>query len=282
MANTGTEPVLEGPRRCRPRSPARTGGQAGPGSHAGTIRDTAGAGQSAGPCREEEAVVIENSRARAGPVRRARSTAASSPRSSPRTARHSSAVLDDGRVEELSSGRDRGAGIRVVVGETTGFAHTADLSEAGLLRAAEAASAVARGGGGGTRTVAARARDRWGPDTRPVTGLPRKVARRRDNSSCCVRADEAARSSGDAITQVQAGLRRRSPAPGADRQLGRPAGRRRPGRAPASRCRAWPSATPACRPGTSRPPARSGFELFDEVVGGGAGPHRRPPGARPS
>ncbi len=36
--------------------------------------------------------------------------------------RHStSAVLDDGRVEELSSGRDRGAGVRVVVGETTGL-----------------------------------------------------------------------------------------------------------------------------------------------------------------
>ena len=46
--------------------------------------------------------------------------------------RSSSAVLDDGRVEELTSGRDRGAGIRVVVGDTTGFAHTADLSEAGL------------------------------------------------------------------------------------------------------------------------------------------------------
>ena len=43
----------------------------------------------------------------------------------------SSALLDDGRVEELSSGRERGAGIRVVAGETTGFAHTADLSEAG-------------------------------------------------------------------------------------------------------------------------------------------------------
>ena len=39
-------------------------------------------------------------------------------------------------IEELSSGRSRGAGIRVVVGETTGFAHTADLSEAGLLAAA--------------------------------------------------------------------------------------------------------------------------------------------------
>ena len=61
---------------------------------------------------------------------------------------NSSAMLDDGRVEELASGRERGAGIRVVTGDTTGFAHTADLSERGLLRAAEAASAVARGGGG--------------------------------------------------------------------------------------------------------------------------------------
>ena len=66
----------------------------------------------------------------------------------------SSIFLDDRKVEELSSGRDRGAGIRVIVGETTGFAHTADLSEAGLLSAAEAAAAVAREGGGGLREVA--------------------------------------------------------------------------------------------------------------------------------
>jgi TldD protein len=33
--------------------------------------------------------------------------------------RSSSAYFDDGKVEELSSGRDRGAGIRVVRGETT-------------------------------------------------------------------------------------------------------------------------------------------------------------------
>ena len=58
----------------------------------------------------------------------------------------SSIFLDDRKVEELSSGRDRGAGIRVIVGETTGFAHTADLSETGLLAAAEAAAAVAREG----------------------------------------------------------------------------------------------------------------------------------------
>jgi len=66
----------------------------------------------------------------------------------------SSAVLDQRRIEELSSGRDRGAGIRVVVGETTGFAHTADLSESGLLAAAQAAAAVAREGGGGVREIA--------------------------------------------------------------------------------------------------------------------------------
>ena len=62
--------------------------------------------------------------------------------------------FDDRRVEELSSGRDRGAGIRVVVGETTGFAHTADLSAEGLRKAAQAAAAVAHAGGGGVRAVA--------------------------------------------------------------------------------------------------------------------------------
>src|SRR5438270_608947 len=58
--------------------------------------------------------------------------------------RSSSARLDDGKVEELTSGLDRGAGIRVVRGETTGFAHTADLTEDGLRAAAEAAGAAAR------------------------------------------------------------------------------------------------------------------------------------------
>ena len=46
--------------------------------------------------------------------------------------RSSSARYDEGRAEELVSGRERGAGIRVVRGDTTGFAHTADLSPAGL------------------------------------------------------------------------------------------------------------------------------------------------------
>jgi len=52
----------------------------------------------------------------------------------------SSGRFDDGRVEELTTGRSRGAGIRVVSGDTTGFAHTADLGESGLMEAADAAA----------------------------------------------------------------------------------------------------------------------------------------------
>jgi TldD protein len=53
-----------------------------------------------------------------------------------------SATYDDGKVEEMRSGRSRGAGIRVVRGETTGFAHTSDLTVEGLGLAAEAAAAL--------------------------------------------------------------------------------------------------------------------------------------------
>ncbi len=115
--------------------------------------------------------------------------------------RSTSARLDDGRIEEVTSGRDRGAGIRVVDGETTGFAHTADLSEAGLLAAAEAASAAAKRGGGGARIVALTAR----PTTpNHVVTYPEDVAKAA-KVALLQRADEAARSAGSSIVQVSAG-----------------------------------------------------------------------------
>ncbi|MHB1516882.1 MAG: TldD/PmbA family protein [Acidimicrobiales bacterium] len=117
----------------------------------------------------------------------------------------SSALLDDGRVEELASGRERGAGIRVLSGETTGFAHTADLSEPGLLQAAEAASAVARSGSGAMVVTAgplvAPSRTRGPVPGAEATGIGSKA----DVLGLLRRADEAARASGDAVTQVQAG-----------------------------------------------------------------------------
>ncbi len=116
----------------------------------------------------------------------------------------SSAMLDDGRVEELSSGRERGAGIRVVAGETTGFAHTADLSEAGLLRAAEAASAVARDGVGGSTTVAVGSLVERGPG-RGEDRSPGSRGSKEDSLELLRQADDAARASGASISQVQAG-----------------------------------------------------------------------------
>ncbi|HEV3401317.1 MAG TPA: TldD/PmbA family protein [Acidimicrobiales bacterium] len=113
--------------------------------------------------------------------------------------RSSSAYFDDGKVEELGSGRDRGAGIRVVRGETTGFAHTSDLTEAGLRAAAEAAAAAARGGGQGVREVALSRQE--APRAHDVEVLPQDVAKAR-KVELLARADEAARSEGGAIRQV--------------------------------------------------------------------------------
>src|SRR5271165_6453337 len=115
--------------------------------------------------------------------------------------RTASSVLDDGRIEELSSGRERGAVIRVVVGETTGFAHTAELTERGLLAAAEAAAAVARQGGGGVRTVVLGDRP---PVGHRADVLPSSVAKPA-KLDLLFRADDTARSAGAAVSQVQAG-----------------------------------------------------------------------------
>jgi TldD protein len=116
--------------------------------------------------------------------------------------RSTSAGLDDGRVEQVTSGRDRGAGIRVVKGDTTGFAHTADLSEAGLRAAAEAAAAAASQGGGGVRTVAL---------TRVAATQVNNVEQYPDSIPKAAkvellrRIDDAARSAGASIVQVSAG-----------------------------------------------------------------------------
>jgi TldD protein len=115
--------------------------------------------------------------------------------------RGSTVALDDGRVEDICSGRERGAGIRVVAGNTTGFAHTADLSERGLRKAAEAASAAARSGGGGVREVAlSRSQP---PSPSPIQVLPAHVGKQQ-KVDLLQRADEAARACGGAVRQVKA------------------------------------------------------------------------------
>ena len=116
--------------------------------------------------------------------------------------RTTSAALDDGRVEQVTSGRDRGAGIRVIKGETTGFAHTADLSERGLLAAAEAAAAAASQGDGSARVIALT--PRGSHTVSPVERYPDEVPKA-DRVAVLRSVDDAARSAGAAIVQVSAG-----------------------------------------------------------------------------
>jgi TldD protein len=62
-------------------------------------------------------------------------------------------VFRDGRAEEVTRGVQTGASVRVLGSRTWGFACTADLSEAGLVRAAREALAVARASSRVARTT---------------------------------------------------------------------------------------------------------------------------------
>jgi len=174
--------------------------------------------------------------------------------------RSSVARLDDGRVEELTAGHDRGAGVRVISGETTGFAHTADLSEKALLDAAAAAAAASRGSDRGTRSIALQRTE--APRTHDVVELPETVAKDR-KVELLRRADDAARAEGESIRQVgvtYADSRRRILVANSDGVLvGDDQVRTRFMVSVAA------SGDTGIQTGTESPGLTVGFELFDEI-----------------
>ncbi len=106
--------------------------------------------------------------------------------------------LDDGKVEELSTGLSRGAGVRVAHGTSYGYAYSNRLDRESLLQVAEAASLALRQGEAGTvadlrRSEAAPVN----PVTQPAAGLPaaEKVAWLRE-------LDDAARAFSPEVVQV--------------------------------------------------------------------------------
>jgi TldD protein len=106
--------------------------------------------------------------------------------------------LDDGKVEELTTGRDRGAGVRVALGTSYGYAYSNRLDREALLGVAEAASAALREDAPGTIVdLTARVGPVVNPIERPANGVPaaRKVGWLRE-------VDDAARALGDEIRQV--------------------------------------------------------------------------------
>ena len=63
--------------------------------------------------------------------------------------RAESLVLDDGRIRQATYDASQGFGLRAVRGEVAGYAHSTEISETSLRRAAETAR-LAVGTGGGT------------------------------------------------------------------------------------------------------------------------------------
>jgi TldD protein len=108
--------------------------------------------------------------------------------------------IDESRIERAQRGSDRGAGVRVVTGETTYFAHVDGLAEADLERAADAAAAALSGD---RREPQALAADEpvvaQEIETDPATVPPERKA---ELLRAC---DERARGAGAEVTQAQAG-----------------------------------------------------------------------------
>lgn len=57
-------------------------------------------------------------------------------------------VFDDGRLKSAFYDLGEGFGLRVVAGETAGYAHAAEISEAAIRRASDSASLAKRGHAG--------------------------------------------------------------------------------------------------------------------------------------
>ena len=110
--------------------------------------------------------------------------------------------LDDGKIEELTSGLDRGAGVRVVHGEASAYAYSNRLDPEALLGAARAASASVRDAAGEAPDVLDLTRAQ--PEVvhraeRPAVNLPPQT-----KVDWLWEADDAARSLDPSVRQVVA------------------------------------------------------------------------------
>ncbi|MEQ9814170.1 MAG: metalloprotease TldD [Azospirillaceae bacterium] len=83
-----------------------------------------------------------------------------------------SLVWDDGRLRSASFDTAHGFGLRAVAGEATGFAHSTDVSEASLKRAAATVSAVARGHAGTLDLTPTGSNRRLYVADNPLGGVP--------------------------------------------------------------------------------------------------------------
>jgi TldD protein len=111
--------------------------------------------------------------------------------------RSTSLRLEARRIEDVTSGRDRGAGVRVIAGERSSYAYTNLLTEEALLDAAGAARAGLTEG----PTAVTDLRKVHPGATHPVETPPGEVPTA-EKAEVLVRADDAARGAGADVAQV--------------------------------------------------------------------------------
>jgi TldD protein len=103
--------------------------------------------------------------------------------------------IDESRIESVQSGTEEGAGVRVVDGGTTYFAHVDGLDPADLERAAEEAASAVRGDRTELRPLRAEA-----PPPLPIDNRPEDVPAER-KATLLRELDERGRAQGDEIAQ---------------------------------------------------------------------------------
>ena len=81
-------------------------------------------------------------------------------------------VFDDNRLKTANFDVQQGFGLRAVCGESTGYAHASELSEAALKRSGAAVQAVKSGRGGATADGPARTNAKLYPDENPLGDMP--------------------------------------------------------------------------------------------------------------
>ncbi|QYX57564.1 metalloprotease TldD [Roseovarius sp. SCSIO 43702] len=84
--------------------------------------------------------------------------------------RSEAVVFDDGRVRDASYDASEGFGLRAVLGEVTGYAHSTDISDAALARAVETARLAVGDGGGTLDAGPPRTNRRLYTDDDPIAG----------------------------------------------------------------------------------------------------------------
>ena len=105
--------------------------------------------------------------------------------------------LEDSRVEDVSSGVEAGAGIRLIAGDRVAYAYTNVVEERALLDAAEAVRSGA--GNGATATIDLR---RTTPQLVNPVAIDPATVDVAEKVDALRAADDSARSSGDAVRQV--------------------------------------------------------------------------------